>query len=63
MAERRIRPTAYAVIRRGRDQILCSEYHRSTGEPFYRPPGGAIEFGESAVDAVQREIAKRFQPS
>ncbi len=27
-----------------------------TRQPFYRPLGGSVEFGERAVDAVRREI-------
>jgi ADP-ribose pyrophosphatase YjhB (NUDIX family) len=31
-----------------------------TGERFFRPLGGAVEFGEAAVDALRREIREEL---
>lgn len=56
----RLRPIALGVIRR-RDAILVFKGHDpSTGETFYRPLGGGIEFGEPVVEALRREIREEL---
>ncbi len=35
----------------------------ATGEPFYRPLGGGVEFGETAAAAVRREIMEELGAS
>lgn len=58
--KRRIRPLALCVFRRG-DLIFVSRgYDKSKGETFYRPIGGKIEFGETARDAVTREVMEEL---
>lgn len=51
------------------DSILLVK-HNLNGKPFYAPPGGAVEFGESMENALKRELmeethllvtASRFQ--
>ena len=60
MTTRRIRPIAICVFRRG-DWILVGDgYDRVKGERFYRPLGGAIEFGERGEDAIRREIREEI---
>jgi NADH pyrophosphatase NudC (nudix superfamily) len=44
MHEEKIRPVAICVCR-DRDRILVAEYEEK-GRLYYRPLGGAIEFGE-----------------
>ncbi|MEM6825000.1 MAG: NUDIX domain-containing protein [Pseudomonadota bacterium] len=51
-----IRATAVAVIWR-EDRILTTAVTRDDGEiTGWRPPGGGIEFGERAAEAVLREL-------
>ena len=58
--KRRIRPLALCVFRRG-DKVFVSRGHdKSRGETFYRPIGGKIEFGETARDAVAREVMEEL---
>lgn len=60
MKKRRIRPLAICVFRRG-DRILVSEnYDPASGETFYRPLGGGIEFGERSIEAARREIREEL---
>lgn len=52
---------AMAVIRRPRDGALLVSAHTSpSGEPFHRYLGGHVEFGEYALDAVQRELREEI---
>ena len=53
---RSIRPIAIGIIRNG-DRILVSlGYDEARDHHFYRPLGGAIEFGERAEEALRREF-------
>ncbi|WP_436910684.1 NUDIX hydrolase [Halosimplex marinum] len=54
MSWRDIRPLAVGVPRRPGEVLLSRLY--DDGEPFYRPIGGAIEFGESSDEALAREF-------
>lgn len=55
-----IRPLAICVFRRG-DQILVAEGRDDVkDETFYRPLGGAIEFGEYARDTLIREMREEI---
>jgi 8-oxo-dGTP pyrophosphatase MutT (NUDIX family) len=55
-----IRPIAIGIFRRD-DRILVGHGHDVLkGEHFCRPPGGAIEFGERAADALRREIREEI---
>jgi len=55
-----IRPLAIGIFRRA-DQILVFEgYDPASGETFYRPLGGAIEFGEYGHQALAREVREEI---
>ena len=55
-----IRPLAICAFRND-DKILVFEgYDPSKCETFYRPLGGAIEFGEYGSDALVREIREEI---
>ena len=55
-----IRPVAICLFRKN-DKILVFEgYDPIKGETFYRPLGGAIEFGEHSADTIHREIMEEI---
>lgn len=57
---RDIRPVVLGIVTRS-GELLVFEYDDGTAEEtFYRPPGGGIQFGEAAADAVEREFAEEL---
>ncbi len=55
-----IRPIAICVFRHD-GRILAAEGHEPlTGKLFYRPPGGAIEFGEYSAATIERELSEEL---
>lgn len=40
--------------------LLCRGYDKVKDEHFYRVPGGHVEFGERAEEAVRREIIEEL---
>jgi 8-oxo-dGTP pyrophosphatase MutT (NUDIX family) len=60
MNEGSIRPIAICVFRDG-DRILVAEgYDPTKRQTFYRPLGGAIEFGEHSRSCIVREIREEL---
>jgi ADP-ribose pyrophosphatase YjhB (NUDIX family) len=60
MAANYIRVIAICVFRHG-DKVLVFEAFDSVDRrPFYRPLGGAVEFGETTEATVQREICEEI---
>ena len=60
MRKRRIRPLAICVFR-NRGRILVAEgWDESKNQAFYRPIGGAIEFGEDSREALTREVREEL---
>ena len=53
---RRPRPIAVVDVRRGSDMLVQRGREPRTGEQFHRLLGGGIERGETAVEAVVREL-------
>ncbi len=58
----RIRPISLALIQRPSDGGWLAVYGDDSRkrQPFYRPPGGGVEFGESSSEAVRREMREEF---
>lgn len=55
------RAIAIAVVRRGDGALLVtSATEPGTGRMLVRPPGGGIDPGESAADAVVRELREEL---
>ena len=60
MKKNRIRPLAICVFRH-EDRILVAEgYDSVKSQGFYRPLGGAIEFGEPSAETVCRELMEEI---
>jgi 8-oxo-dGTP pyrophosphatase MutT (NUDIX family) len=60
MPEGRIRPITLCVCRDG-NRILVAEFRdHKKKQTFYRPLGGAIEFGERSEQAVRREFIEEI---
>lgn len=60
MTWRDVRPVALAVVRRDEEVLLARHYDPGEDYHFYRPIGGAIEFGEHSREAVVREFAEEL---
>jgi 8-oxo-dGTP pyrophosphatase MutT (NUDIX family) len=61
LTKEKIRPTAICVCRDA-GRILVAEYYEES-RLYYRPLGGAIEFGERGEAAVRREFHEEISAS
>jgi len=55
-----IRHVAICVFRHGNRILVAPGHDDVKNERFFRPLGGAVEFGESAEDALRREIREEL---
>ena len=55
-----IRPLAICIFSHNGKILVCEGYDPTKGETFYRPLGGAIEFGEYSIDTIQRELMEEI---
>ena len=58
--KKRIRPLAICVFRKDNRILVAEGYDSVKEEYFYRPLGGAIEFGETSADTVCRELMEEI---
>lgn len=58
--KKQIRVLSLCVFRNAGRILLNQGYDRVKRENFYRPVGGAVEFGESAAEALVREIREEL---
>lgn len=55
-----IRPIAICVFRHDGRILAAEGYDSIKHQTFYRPLGGAIEFGESSADTIAREMTEEL---
>lgn len=55
-----IRVIAIAVVQKGTEILVAQGWDDHLKSHFYRPLGGAIEFGETAEEAVKREFLEEL---
>ncbi len=60
MSRPRPRVVALVIIWNGDRLLLTETRDPRSGQPFYRPPGGAVEFGEPAAQTVVRELVEEL---
>ena len=57
----RIRVIAVCVFRVNDSILVFEGFDSSKGSPFYRPLGGAVEFGETTQEALRRELREELE--
>jgi 8-oxo-dGTP pyrophosphatase MutT (NUDIX family) len=60
LKQKRIRPIAICIVRRGDSIFVAEGVDVVKGQTFYRPLGGSIEFGETGAEAVAREFQEEL---
>lgn len=60
MTSNKIRPIAICVFRHDGRILVAEGYDPIKCQTFYRPLGGAIEFGEYSAATIERELAEEL---
>src|SRR6185436_15505746 len=60
MKKPRVRPLAICVFRNQGRILVNQGYDSIKDQYFYRPLGGGIEFGETSMDTVGRELMEEL---
>ena len=60
MKKPRVRPLAICVFRNQGRILVNQGYDATKDQYFYRPLGGGIEFGETSMDTVCRELMEEL---
>ncbi len=60
MKKKRIRPLAICIFRNNNRILVNQGYDSVKDEYFYRPLGGGIEFGETSIETVRRELMEEL---
>lgn len=60
MNNEQIRPLALGIVWRSDELLVFEARDRVTGETYYRPLGGGIEFGERGHEALRREFREEL---
>lgn len=55
-----IRPIAICIFSHDGKILVCEWQDPIKEEPFYRPPGGGIEFGEYSIETIHRELREEI---
>lgn len=61
MKANKIRPLAICVFRHEGRILAAKGYDDHKKQYFYRPLGGAIEFGETSAETIQRELREEIE--
>ena len=61
MKKKRIRPLAICLFRKDGRILVAEGYDPVKDHTFYRPLGGAIEFGETSRQTVSRELMEEIE--